>query len=136
MEAACGMQLAQVWENMDLNDRKSIIEDRIGIEKRLVSVSFSLYGSLYFIQDSFAGCKSAEITTNIAASGRDDVKRKFVAGPIALREFWEKERSQMPFDRGPSWVYKYASSTARAPGYMKPSEAQRSPREHTQLLNK
>lgn len=35
-----------------------------------------------------------------------------------------------------SWISKYASSTIRAPGYLKLSEAQVSPQEHIQLLNK
>ncbi|EEQ89453.2 phosphotransferase enzyme family protein [Blastomyces dermatitidis ER-3] len=83
---------------------------------------------------------------------REYGRRKFVFGPLALREFWEKERSQMSIDREPwksikaylesiarreiSWTGKYASSSAKAPGYLKLSEAQRSPEEHIQLLNK
>ncbi|KAL2364530.1 hypothetical protein RJZ56_002579 [Blastomyces dermatitidis] len=101
---------------------------------------------------SFDGCESAEITTDITESMREYGRRKFVFGPLALREFWEKERSQMSIDREPwksikaylesialreiSWTGKYASSSAKAPGYLKLSEAQRSPEEHIQLLNK
>ncbi|PGH18242.1 hypothetical protein AJ79_00581 [Helicocarpus griseus UAMH5409] len=76
----------------------------------------------------------------------------FAVGPIALREFWDKERAQMSIDRGPwetargyveavahreiSWISKYASSSARNPSYLKLPEAQLSPQEHIGLLNK
>ncbi|KKZ63729.1 hypothetical protein EMCG_01963 [[Emmonsia] crescens] len=41
MEEARGTQLTNVWENMDLDDKKTIIEDIIGFEKKLLSVSLS-----------------------------------------------------------------------------------------------
>ena len=42
MEEAKGRQLAELWEDMELEDKKTIIEDVVSMEQKLLSVSFSL----------------------------------------------------------------------------------------------
>ena len=58
-------------------------------------------GSIYFARDEFPGCKPAEVVGEVPTEIRDEVKTRFVIGPTAQREFWEKERSHMLIDRGP-----------------------------------
>lgn len=58
-------------------------------------------GSLYFVEDSFHGCEAAEVPSDVPTVLRDDVRRRFVIGPTAWREFWENERSKLLIDRGP-----------------------------------
>ncbi|KMP06014.1 hypothetical protein CIRG_05695 [Coccidioides immitis RMSCC 2394] len=153
MEEAKGRQLTEVWGDMELEDKKIIIEDIVALEQKLLSVSFSLLGSLYFAEDSFPGCEAAEVSSDVPIDLKDDVRRRFVIGPTALREFWENERSQLSIDRGPwksardyveaiahreiAYISQYSSSAATSvPGYLKQSKAQLSPEEHIKLLNR
>lgn len=42
MEEAKGKQLTHLWEQMDLEEKKRIIDDIVTIEQKLLSISFSL----------------------------------------------------------------------------------------------
>ncbi|EGC46551.1 phosphotransferase enzyme family protein [Histoplasma capsulatum var. duboisii H88] len=152
MEEAKGKQLTHLWEQMDLEEKKRIIDDIVTIEQKLLSFSFSFLGSLYFTCDSFPGCEAAEVLGDVPTTIKEDIKRRFVIGPTAIREFWEKERSLLTIDRGPwksakeyveaiahremAYMSKVSPSCAQVSGYVKLSQAQLSPQEHTQLLQR
>ncbi|EDN07298.1 predicted protein [Histoplasma mississippiense (nom. inval.)] len=82
VEEAKGKQLTQLWEQMDLEEKKSIIDDIVTIEQKLLSISFT----------------------------------------IAHREM--------------AYMGKASTSGASVSGYVKLSQAQLSPQEHTQLLQR
>ncbi|PGH27720.1 hypothetical protein AJ80_00507 [Polytolypa hystricis UAMH7299] len=101
MEEAKGTQLTQRWGDLTLSENKSIIEDIVGMEQKLLSISLNLLGSIYFADDRFPGCEAAGVVGEVPTATRDELTRRLVIGPTAQREFWGKERSQMSLDRGP-----------------------------------
>lgn len=56
MEEAAGVQLSQVWDTLPLKTKLEIVKDLVNIEKKLLSISFTRYGSLYFAHQDFSGC--------------------------------------------------------------------------------
>ena len=42
MEEANGTPLSEVWDSLKLRDRRKIVGDIVGIEKKLLSISFTL----------------------------------------------------------------------------------------------
>lgn len=42
MEEAPGQQLGEVWDNMELSDKLKIVDEIAAIEKKLLSISFTL----------------------------------------------------------------------------------------------
>ncbi|EEQ34143.1 Phosphotransferase enzyme [Microsporum canis] len=152
MEEAKGTQLSELWNDLDLPSRRVIINDIISIEQKLLSVTFNLYGSLYFAKDTFPGCQTAEISGDIAQEIKDDVNIRFIIGPSAQREFWQKERAEMSLDRGPwksareyieaiahremAWISRYAKPNSKISGYPRGKGSQKSPQAHIKLLEK
>jgi hypothetical protein len=66
-----------------------------------ITDSNSSYGSIYFASDMVKGSVPAELSTDISPSVKSKVSTQFTIGPLAHREFWNKERSKMDIDRGP-----------------------------------
>ncbi|PKX96841.1 uncharacterized protein P174DRAFT_428356 [Aspergillus novofumigatus IBT 16806] len=102
MEEATGRQLGEIWDDLKLADTSKIVEDIIAIEKKLLPLSFTRYGSLYLVVDAFPGCEKAEIASDAPQSQREEVKSRFVIGPVSNNDFWDKERAPLDIDRGPS----------------------------------
>ncbi|CEJ62815.1 hypothetical protein PMG11_11302 [Penicillium brasilianum] len=135
MEEAAGKQLATQWDDLTPDSKLAIMREIVAIETKLLSVSFSHYGSLYFSSDKVDGAR---------------VSKRFTIGPTVERDFWKKERGTMDISRGPwasakeyassvgwrevDWITKYAVP--------KPSDdilsctSQNEPRAHLNLLEK
>ena len=116
MEEAAGTSLADAWGNMELESKDQVIADLVAIEKKLLSVSFTWlanglfslnftdfprHGNIYFAEDSFPGCKKAEISSDVSADLKRKVEKRFMIGPAVDHVFWRGERASMPMDRGP-----------------------------------
>lgn len=43
MEEANGTQLGELWDDMKLREKRRIVKDILGIQKKLLSVSFTLF---------------------------------------------------------------------------------------------
>jgi hypothetical protein len=43
----------------------------------------------------------AKLFTDVSPEVKSKVSKQFTIGPLADREFWNKERSEMDIDRGP-----------------------------------
>ena len=41
MEEASGTQLGEVWDDLDLRDKFSIVDDIVALEKKFLSISFT-----------------------------------------------------------------------------------------------
>ncbi|TVY47711.1 Altered inheritance of mitochondria protein, mitochondrial [Lachnellula occidentalis] len=148
MEEAPGTQLEDVWDSKTISDKTKIIRGLVEIEQKLLSVSFTRYGNIYFASDSFPGCEAANVVGDISAESKRVVEERFVIGPVVDRDFWKGERASMAIDRGPwespqdyltaiaNWEIAWISSFAvpKAPkDIFVASKAQNSPSSHISL---
>ncbi|EFQ98851.1 phosphotransferase enzyme family protein [Nannizzia gypsea CBS 118893] len=151
MEEAAGTNLEDVWDELPLEDKVSIMKDLVFIEKKLLSISFGSYGNLYYSDEAVSGAVAAEVMNDVSPEIKSEVKKRFSLGPVVERDFWSKERSIMNIDRGP-WKHpqEYAVALARreqewiqryaVPRYaddpLVTSAAQNSPDAHLLLLQR
>ncbi|KAL3458409.1 kinase-like domain-containing protein [Aspergillus heterothallicus] len=151
MEEAPGVRLDDVWADLELENKVAIMKDVVSLEKKMSSVSFNQYGSLYYASDNVPGAFPAEIRSGIPARAMDEVARSFLIGPLAERTWWSKERADMEIDRGPwedpvqyavsiaqrelNWIQQYAVPKA-ASDPLVPSQSQNSPTSHISLLQR
>ena len=70
-------------------------------------IGHSKYGSIYYARDRFEGCEKAEMIGDVPEALRKEVQERVSIGPIAERDFWSKERSEMDIDRGPCACFSY-----------------------------
>ena len=61
----------------------------------------SSYGNIYFSNDRFPSCQTAEIQGDVPESLKRDVESRFVIGPVLDTDFWDGERKSMDIHRGP-----------------------------------
>ncbi|KAJ5226519.1 hypothetical protein N7468_007744 [Penicillium chermesinum] len=151
MEEATGIQLATQWDDLDPEAKLAIMREVVAIETKMLSVSFSHYGSIYFASDAIDGAVPAQITSVVSNDIKEQVSKKFTIGPTVQRDFWKKERSTMNISRGPwsspteyasnvGWreverIKKYAISKT-PDDIMMVSLAQNNPQAHLKLLEK
>ncbi|KAL3417139.1 hypothetical protein PVAG01_11139 [Phlyctema vagabunda] len=151
MDEAAGEPAATSLDTMELEDKVAIAKELISIEKRLLSISFSCYGSLYYKESSVKGAMTAEVVGDVSTEIKDRIAKRFVIGPTVERDFWSKERSYMDIDRGAwnnprdyisaiahreiAWIKRYAVPTG-SDDPLAPSAAQNSPTEHVSLLER
>ncbi|CAD6448374.1 ea77e627-0550-48d3-b66d-8400f355dfdf [Sclerotinia trifoliorum] len=101
MEEAPGTKLEDVWAGKTISEKTKIVKGLVEIEKKLLSVSFTKYGNIYFANDSFPGCEAAEIVGDVPTELKRAVAERFVIGPVVDRDFWDRRRASMDIDRGP-----------------------------------
>ncbi|TAQ88441.1 hypothetical protein B7494_g3235 [Chlorociboria aeruginascens] len=101
MEEAPGILLADRWKDLGLQSKDKIIQDLVTIEKKLLSVTFTRHGNIYFTKDSFPGCEKAEVSSDLPLELKKEVAKRFTIGPVVEHVFWKKERASMPIERGP-----------------------------------
>ncbi|OJD27490.1 hypothetical protein ACJ73_01103 [Blastomyces percursus] len=151
MEEASGTKLEDVWDKLPLEDRIAIMKNLVLIENKLLSVSFSNYGNLYYSSEPISSATAAEVVNDTSPEIKSEVKRRFYIGPVVDRDFWSKERSVMNIDRGPwklcqdyvvalahhelEWIKRYAVPKS-ADDPLVISAAQNSPGAHISLLQK
>ncbi|RMZ82324.1 hypothetical protein DV738_g1742, partial [Chaetothyriales sp. CBS 135597] len=153
MEEAPGTPLHEVWGGLELHDKLKIVDDIVGIEKKLLSISFTRYGNLYYATDAFPGCEKAEIVSSASQSQREESEKRFVIGPVVDTHFWDQGRAAMDIDRGPwksptdylkaiclreiSWIRQYAiPKPSHSHGLFSVSTAQNTPSCHIALYEK
>ena len=100
MEKAAGCLLSDVWEDLTTLDRGKFAKtlgESCG--RKLLDLSFTHYGSLYYKNDVPASLRAPTLLEGL--SHDDELNSIFCIGPIARRDFWEAEREDMDIDRGP-----------------------------------
>ncbi|KZF23034.1 phosphotransferase family protein [Xylona heveae TC161] len=114
MEEARGTQLDDIWNDLSLEERIVIMKDLVSIEKKMLSVSFNRYGSLYYATQNIPGAAMAEVVSDVPEEVKNTVMRRFAIGPVVERDYWNNERATMDIDRGP-WkcAQDYVTSPAR-----------------------
>ncbi|KAJ8097678.1 kinase-like domain-containing protein [Lipomyces tetrasporus] len=151
MEEAVGTQLGNSWDKLTPDSKLLIMKEVVSVETKLLSLSFSHYGNIYFASDAVKGAVSAEIVSDAPIELKEKVSKMFTIGPSVDRGFWNNERSMMNIDRGPWWnPMDYVMSIGRREiawieHYARPkasddpllvSTAQNTPEAHIQLLEK
>ncbi|KAG4433485.1 hypothetical protein IFR05_011023 [Cadophora sp. M221] len=101
MEEACGTSLGDVWEGMGIHSKAKIVNEIVSIEQKLLSVSFSRYGNIYFAKDSFPGCEKAEVSGDISEELKKEAEERFTIGPVVEHVFWRRDPKSMQMERGP-----------------------------------
>lgn len=99
METAPGVQLSTIWKDLDIRQRKTIVNSLIGVEQKLLAVNFSKYGSLYYKTSIPETSRAAHLYAD--PSMEDASSSKFCIGPVANRSYHEDERATLNLDRGP-----------------------------------
>ncbi|KNG87845.1 hypothetical protein ANOM_003744 [Aspergillus nomiae NRRL 13137] len=151
MEEAAGQPLEKVWDRISPDLKLDTMKELVLIEAKLLSLSFSHYGNIYFASDAVEGAVPAEIISDVPPKLKAKALKTFTIGPSVERDFWKKERSEMQLDRGPwltaleyatsvgrreiSWIKKYAIPKASDDPLLV-SAAQNDPGAHIQLLEK
>ncbi|KAL3428980.1 kinase-like domain-containing protein [Aspergillus tetrazonus] len=101
MEEAAGVKLDDIWDDLSLEQRITVMKDLISLEKKMASISFNSYGNLYYASETIPGASAAEVVGDVPADVKNIVMRRFAVGPVAERAYWRKERATMDIDRGP-----------------------------------
>ncbi|PVI05380.1 hypothetical protein DM02DRAFT_554611 [Periconia macrospinosa] len=99
MEKAPGIELEQVWPQMCVQDRLSVVKKIASFQKAWTSVSFKQYGGLYYTKDLEDYHKDQPLYTD--ANGVDVKDKTFAIGPSPGRENVDYGRGTVEFDRGP-----------------------------------
>ncbi|GAB1743234.1 hypothetical protein NU219Hw_g9086t1 [Hortaea werneckii] len=84
MEEVKGKPLETVWSGMELDEKFKIVEEVVAVQKKLQSVTFSRYGSLYYKPDN-----------------KTYAEDRFIIGPLAEKSFWEPGQSDFAIEHGP-----------------------------------
>ncbi|KAE8369252.1 hypothetical protein BDV27DRAFT_141444 [Aspergillus caelatus] len=112
---------------------------------------WNTYGSLYYASENIPGAVAAEVIGDVPTEVRNTVMHRFAIGPVAERDFWNKERATMRIDRGPwnqprefvvslahrelEWIQRYAMPKP-ADDPLVSAASQNSPSCHITLLQK
>ncbi|KAI7542419.1 hypothetical protein KC331_g7991 [Hortaea werneckii] len=105
MEEAKGTLLEAAWSGMELDEKFKIVEEVVAVQKKLQSVTFSRYGSLYYKPDNksdaakYSTC--IDIHGSLPPSAKAYAEDRFVIGPLAEKSFWEPGHSDFAIDHGP-----------------------------------
>ncbi|PWY75793.1 phosphotransferase family protein [Aspergillus eucalypticola CBS 122712] len=157
MEEASGTMVQEVWEDPSIDDKMDFAQELAEIQRKLLQVPLNCYGSLYYATSNIKDAVLAETSGEVPPELRDEIRRRFVIGPVALRDYWNKERAKMALDRGPwqepqdyllslarreeAWFQQHATTTTATTSPSEdcpqaPSATQNGPDSHLSLLHK
>ncbi|KAI0792840.1 kinase-like domain-containing protein [Abortiporus biennis] len=107
MEKAPGVVLEDIWENLGLDQRKTIVTQLTDIQLKFSTVQFSHYGNLYFRNDVQGYPHTDQVFVDPAIDS--ETGSKFSIGPSVHWELWRGTRAKLNVDRGPwkdrlSWI--------------------------------
>ncbi|PYI15295.1 hypothetical protein BO99DRAFT_436532 [Aspergillus violaceofuscus CBS 115571] len=150
MEEASGIQLGVIWDQLNPDKKLSIMRQILTLESKMLGVSFSHFGSIYFASDPVESAVPALLTNGASSELKERVCKKFSIGPTVERSFWKKERSSMQISRGRTpqeyalsvgrreleWIKRFAISKLPSEATLISSAPQNSPQAHLQLLEK
>ena len=99
MEQVPGIELEHVWPKMNIRDRLAIVKAVAEFQKSWTSVSFTMYGSLYFSKDLNDAPNNHPLYVD--AAGGYIKSARYSVGPSTGRENIDNGRATVDFDRGP-----------------------------------
>ncbi|KAI6894115.1 hypothetical protein KC318_g12156 [Hortaea werneckii] len=101
MEEAKGESLGAIWPDMELDEKLKVVEEIVAAQKKLQSVTFSKFGSMYHKSDAHGCSTGIDINGSLPQSTKTYAEDRFVTGPLAEKTFWEPEQTNPAIDRGP-----------------------------------
>ena len=105
-EKAVGSPLGWHWHDIPMKSRVDIVDQIVGVERRLMSIDFSMHGCVYYRTDlKRMSQRYASLDKVLLSSGLTPELNHllfcFALGPLNDPKFWEGERAMMELDRGP-----------------------------------
>lgn len=97
MAKAEGQELEHVWHTMTLQERLSLMEKIVDVEKRLFQIHIPASGSLYFT--SFLECQESVAKVPFDTIGAE--VGEFCIGPSTEYLWWYGGRHELAANRGP-----------------------------------
>ena len=88
MEKAAGVELAQVWGDLEPRDKVSLVKQLADISSRLGENRFSSYGALYFQKD-------------LSQAEKHAIDDTFAIGPTTARAWFDDRRNEVDVHRCP-----------------------------------
>ncbi|RMX77729.1 hypothetical protein D0869_09650 [Hortaea werneckii] len=137
MEEAKGESLGAIWSDVELDEKFKIVEEVVAVQKKLQSVTFSRFGSLYNKSDAAEYSTNIDIDGSFAPSTKKYAENRFVIGPLAEKSFWQLEQTHSAVDRGPrssAQSYLRAISKQERSKYP-PNESSPDPEDDSDLLD-
>ncbi|RJE20973.1 hypothetical protein PHISCL_06683 [Aspergillus sclerotialis] len=160
MEEAPGEKLEDIWDDLPLEQKITIMKDIVSLEKKMISVSFnrpandasSAHISIANGDLVTAICAvAAEVIGDVPAETKNAAMYRFAIGPVVEREYWNRERAVMDIDRGPwkrpqdlvssparrelEWIQQYAVPKPQDDALVT-SASQNPPSSHISLLHR
>lgn len=96
MERVNGVPLSQVWSTMELPQKLQVLLALTRLQKHWLSVSFSHYGSLYYVGDAQSAAGNNYIQDDKLVQDS-----AFAIGPTTGRDWVDGGRSSLGTENGP-----------------------------------
>ena len=96
MDKAEGIPLSQVWDTMALSQKLQVLLAITRLQKQWLSVSFSHYGSLYYVGDA-----QPSPDNHYVKDGKAVHDSKFTIGQAVSRDWVDAGRASLNINRGP-----------------------------------
>lgn len=100
MELAEGIQLSEVWPNMETRKKVELVAALRDYQRRWLSITFHQYGSLYFARGPTSSSPAPDPLILEMNVEKPDVSG-FSMGPTTSRRWFSDQRGQITTDRGP-----------------------------------
>ncbi|KAJ9325398.1 hypothetical protein DTO027B5_4959 [Paecilomyces variotii] len=100
MQKAPGRPLEERWFDLTPQERVRLVMSYVEIERKLFSIPFGSYGSLYY-RDSLPSHARADLYASPHGAYEGDDENRFCIGPSADYMFWRGKRALFEVDRGP-----------------------------------
>ncbi|KAL4950825.1 kinase-like domain-containing protein [Aspergillus filifer] len=97
-EKATGQPLGSLWSQMSFSARLDIVEQVLGIERKLTSVNLPQHGCIYYQSDLES---RLEKPTFAPIHNKPNNLPNFAIGPLTHPKYWRGQRAVMNLDRGP-----------------------------------
>ncbi|KAH8425311.1 uncharacterized protein LDX57_003068 [Aspergillus melleus] len=97
MEKAPGQPLDRRWFDLTPKERVQLVTSYVDIERKLFSIPFGSYGSLYYTHSIHPHLQHDIYRT----PHKDDSQARFCIGPSADYTFWRGKRASLDLERGP-----------------------------------
>ncbi|KAL4794314.1 kinase-like domain-containing protein [Aspergillus venezuelensis] len=101
MEKAPGNPLQDKWFNLTPKERVRLVTSFVDIERRLFSIPFASYGSIYYHDRLPSNMRPIDIHTDELNAMKGNGGDRFCIGPSADYDFWLGRRALLDLNRGP-----------------------------------
>ncbi|PLB55863.1 phosphotransferase enzyme family protein [Aspergillus steynii IBT 23096] len=113
MEKQAGVVLTDVWDTIKGKQKIQILDQVVDIERRLATIQFAKFGSLYY-KDDLTNNADSTSPLYVDSTGNEVRNKTFDIGPTNHRSFFDFGRGALDIERGPwSTVTEFMSAIAR-----------------------